>query len=152
MSFTVRIAGVLASALALLASAGGLSSAAGDPLIGKTYAEASSAVASWNGTPKISTVVGSRLATDDCLVSSWQKSSALDSAGNRQRYIFLINLNCNDLLASAGSPGNSITSPVGQHQNELLKSAEWCSEPEQAEYAPCAPFCARNEGMCTANF
>ncbi len=110
MSLIVRIAGVFVAALALLATAGGLSAATGDPLIGKTYAEASAEVAGWNGTPKVSTVVGSRLTTDECLVSSWQKSSALDSAGNRQQNIYLINLNCNAPVASAGSPGDALTS------------------------------------------
>jgi hypothetical protein len=104
MGFIVRVAGVLVGASALLATAGGISAASGDLLIGKTYSEASAVVSGLNGTPKVATVVGGRLATDDCIVASWHKSSSLDSSGNRQTGIYLINLNCSGPTASKTPP------------------------------------------------
>ena len=104
MSSIVRIAAALVAASVPLTMAGGISAATEDPLIGKTYSAASAVVAGWKGTPKIATVIGSRLPTEDCLVSSWHKSSSLDSAGNRQQNIVLINLNCSGPTASAGLP------------------------------------------------
>jgi hypothetical protein len=104
MSSIVRIAVVVVSALASLNMTCGVSAATDDPLIGKTYSEASAVVSGLNGTPKIATVVGGRLATDECIVASWRKSSSLDSSGNRQTNIYLINLNCSGPSASQTPP------------------------------------------------
>jgi hypothetical protein len=148
-----RIFVVVGAVMALLTMAAGLSVADNDPLIGKKYSDASAEVSRWNGTAQIETVFGSRLATDDCVVASWRKQSSLDDRGHRQTNIVLLNLNCNDQLASAGSPGNSITSAGGQAQEKIVKTGEWCSQPEQADYADCAKFCTEQyPGMCTADF
>lgn len=104
MSSIVRIAVVVVTAVTSLTMAGGISAATEDPLIGKTYSEASAVVSGLNGTPKVATVVGGRLATDDCIVASWHKSSSLDSSGNRQTNVYLINLNCSGPTASETLP------------------------------------------------
>src|SRR4051812_49077957 len=108
MGFIARVVAVLVGTLASTAMADGISAASGDLLIGKTYSEASAVVSGLNGTPKVATVVGGRLATDDYIVASWHKSSSLDSSGNRQTNIYLIKLNRNSRPASADSPGDSL--------------------------------------------
>jgi hypothetical protein len=153
MNRITRFVAIAGTALAFLAMAGGVSSATWDPLIGQTYAYALTQVSSWKATAQIETVIGSRLATDDCIVTSWKKSSFLDARGQKQQGVILINLNCNNPLAAPGAPGNSLSSPEGQAQEKLIKTAEWCSQPEQATYKDCAKFCTQDhEGMCTANF
>ncbi|CAN5393375.1 hypothetical protein BH09ACT8_BH09ACT8_45550 [soil metagenome] len=152
MSVIVRVVGVVVAALVLLIAASGLSTATTDPLIGKTYKEASGKVAGWGGTSVIETVIGSRLQSDDCIVSTWQKSSFIDIAGTKRNGEFRFNLNCNETVAAPGRPGNSVASPEGKTAKENIQTAAWCSKPAQANYAGCAGWCTNHEGMCTANF
>ena len=66
-SMPARAAVVLVSVAACAVSLAG-TAAAKDPFVGLAYADASSKVASRGGTAVISTVVGSQLSTDACIV------------------------------------------------------------------------------------
>jgi hypothetical protein len=150
MSFIVRAVASAAVALAMLALANGLSFAKGDPLAGKTYKEASAAVSGWGATPVINTVLGDQLAMDECIVTTSQKSHRQIDGG--RKVVFLINLYCNNGVAQAGTPGNSVTSAQGKVAAKNIKTAEWCSLPAQAGKENCAKWCDSHDGMCTANF
>lgn len=145
----IRVAVVVTTALVLLLHAFGISSAGTDPLVGKTYEDASSVIAEWGSTPVISTVFGGTLATDACKVTSWQKvKRQIDGS---RRSAVLVNLFCDNGIAT-GAPGNSAASPQGKAAKIDMKTAEWCSRPEQAGRAKCATFCSKHDGLCTANF
>jgi hypothetical protein len=149
MSAIVRAVIVAGTALTLLTTASGLSAATTDPLIGKTYKDASAAVSSWGSTPVIETIIGSRLASDDCIVSTWQKSSFRDIGGTQRKGAILMNLNCNEPVASAGTPGNSAASAEGKVAKHNEKVATWCELPEQATNKNCITFCTIHADMCT---
>ena len=112
-SLVVRILSVVGAILFSVTMLGsGIASA--DPLVGKTYSDASAFIAKYNGKPVIATVIGSELATDDCVVTSWHMSKFLNSSGRNARGDeWLLSLNCNNRLAAPGSPGNSAMSPEG---------------------------------------
>lgn len=131
---------------------GAVAAASGPDYSGQTYADASAQIASGGGTPVIATVVGEQLQTGDCIVTGSRKASNLDSSGRSRGYQVLLDLNCNMTLAAPGKPGNSAASPAGRPQKQLIETGNWCSQPEQADYADCATFCAENQGFCTANF
>jgi hypothetical protein len=147
MSNIVRIVAVVCTAFAILTTAGGLSAANADPLIGKTYKDASATVSQWGSTPVIATVFGDRLATDECIVTTWQKSQRMIE-GNRKSAV-LINLYCNAAVAQAGSSGNSAASAEGKIARENIKTVAWCALPEQAGNDNCATFCSKHDGLCT---
>ena len=149
MRTIVRIVAAIGTAIAMMGAGGGISGANTDPLVGKTYQEATSTVSKWGATPVISTVFGGRLATDKCTVTSWQKAKR-EIAGSRTSAI-LMNLYCDDAIAS-GSPGNSAASPEGKVAAHDIKTAKWCSLPDQATNENCAKFCPKHDGLCTANF
>jgi hypothetical protein len=106
--------GVTAAALAVFGS--GIASA--DALVGKTYAQAESAIGEWGAESVVATVVGSRLPQEDCLVTSWHKDS-------NDKGKVLVSLNCNAAYASAGSAGNSAASPEGRAARKAELAAEW---------------------------
>jgi hypothetical protein len=149
MHAIVRGIVVVGTALPLLITAGGL--AAADSLTGETYKDASAKVSGWGMTSIIETVVGSRLESDDCIVTSWQKSNFLDIGGQKREGAILMNLNCNNAYASATSPGNSAGSPEGRAAKALAeknqKIADWCVLPAQANHGPCLDFWSQHEGM-----
>jgi Flp pilus assembly protein CpaB len=148
MSAIVRILLVAATATSLLWATAGI--AAADALIGKTYKDASATVSGWGAKPVIVSVVGARMATDDCLVTSWRHSNFPDSAGKkRSEPAILLGLNCNGPYASAGSPGPSLGSPEGRTAKHQIDTGKWCSEPEQADFAPCVKFCKGFADLCT---
>lgn len=149
-SIFFRIFAVLATAIAMLAMTSGLSAASSDPLIGKTYSDASSTVSGWGSTPIISTVFGGQLATDKCTVTSWQKAKR--QIDGSKKSVVLMNLYCDDAVATGGAPGNSAASPEGKAAKHDIKTAAWCSLPEQATNENCAKFCPKHDGLCTANF
>ena len=149
MSTILRIVAVVGTAIAMLGAGSGLSGANTDPLVGKTYQEASSTVSGWGSTPVIATVFGGRLSTDKCTVTSWQKGKR--QIDGSQTGVVLMNLYCDDAVAT-GSPGNSAATVEGKAAKHDIKVAAWCSLPEQAENENCGVFCPKHEGMCTANF
>jgi hypothetical protein len=118
------ISGAVAVAGATVAFTAGFGSGvaqADDPLVGKSYADASGMVGDWGGTAIISTVVGSRVATDDCIVTNWHK----DTNDNSR---VMLALNCNAGVATATAPGNSVVSTAGRQAAKKQAEVEWRSE------------------------
>ena len=112
-----RILGAAGAALLLMTIfASGVASA--DPYAGKTYDEAAAKIAGWKGKPVVGSVSGGLLDTGDCIVTSSHKSIFLDPSGRNSRSSeVVLNLNCNNHLASPGHPGNSAMSP-GRYRGE----------------------------------
>lgn len=130
----------------------GLASA--DPITGKTYSEAVTAINNRSGTPVVATVSGSALALDDCIVTSWNQSIFLDTDGNNTRSReYRLNLNCNNPVATPGHPGNSVMSPQGVKAKKdqtsaanINKNPAWCKETEE-RLNWCTKLCERT-GLC----
>jgi hypothetical protein len=148
----VRVAGIVLSViLAATVFSSGVASA--DPYAGKTYSEVAAKIAERNGKAIVATVTGSQLGTDSCIVSSWSKGKFLDSSGNLQRGEFLLNLNCNRLVASPGHPGNSVTTPEGSREkSDETFAARVTANPaicdrSDAYAAKCARVCTK-QGLC----
>jgi hypothetical protein len=152
-SLAVRILGAVGAAiLSVTVFASGVASA--DAVTGHTYSDASAAISSTNGTPVIATVSGDQLVTDNCIVTSWRKSIFLDSSGRNGRSAeWLLNLNCNNRVASPGKPGNSLMTPQGaqgkkdqQDAAKINADPTWCQENDK-NLATCRTFCDRT-GLC----
>lgn len=147
-----RIAGVLIAVAACAALGSGVAEAK-DPLIGKTYSEAVSKIAEWNGTAIVAARSGSRMETDDCIVVSWKRSIFRDTSGLGRAREFLLNINCTEPLASPGHPGNSAVSAPGREAKEENANAEYiaknpsiCEKDENtAEW--CTNLCDKT-GLC----
>jgi hypothetical protein len=142
-----------AAGLVALISAGG-ANASGPDLSGQTYATASKSITGWGWKAEIATVVGSQLATDDCLVTSSRKSTFLDSSGKSQGLVMLLDLNCNAPLAAPGRPGNSAASPAGQVVKKELGILAWFAKsPEEncggIHAAYCKQLCEKYADSCT---
>jgi hypothetical protein len=75
----------------------------------------------------ISSRTGSYLPTEECIVTGNRRASFLDSSGNGNAKI-LVDLNCNDISAAYGHPGNSVTTPQGQKIQQRRESAAKLSE------------------------
>jgi hypothetical protein len=153
-SFVLRILGVVGVAALTLTMLGSGVASAQDPLIGKSYSDAAAWISKRGGTPVIATVSGDQLGKDDCTVVSWQKGMFLNSAGRSDRKgEYYLHLNCNNHVASAGKPGNSVMSPEGaQGKKDVLRAADinknpaWC-EASDAKMQFCVKFCKRT-GLC----
>ncbi|MED5811062.1 hypothetical protein VST63_01700 [Mycolicibacterium sp. 050232] len=142
---------VAASTTAVLLDAG-VADANQDPLIGKTYAEAAEKISEWSSTPVVNSTVGDALPRDDCIVTSWRKVRKLDASGNERPTEHLLNLNCSQVLATPGHPGNSLATPEGREEARLQKRAEFINtHPAYCEREPeaCISFCERNPERCT---
>lgn len=158
MKFVVT-GGCVLAATAIFVSVPDIAAAdGGDPLKGMTYGAASAVVAKSSDTAKIviSTTVGTRLQRDDCIVTHSTRTVILSGTGTKSGVTYLINLDCNDVLASAGSPGGSLANPGSKKEKEKQNTLtyvnahpEWCSErPENHEN--CVKFCTDvAPGKCT---
>jgi hypothetical protein len=152
-SLVLRVLGVFGAAiLSVLMFGGGVASA--DALSGKTYDEAVAAISSWKGTPVIATVSGDQLETNDCIVTSFHVSIFLDASGDNNRgKNYLLNLNCNNRVASPGHPGNSMMAPdAALAKKELQAAANIKKDPSYCDIdaghaRSCAKICKRT-GMC----
>jgi len=122
-----RTTGVLIAAAAFAALGSGVAEAK-DPLVGKTYSDAVSTIAGWNGTAIVAARSGSVLETDDCIVVSWKRSIFRDTSGIGRAREFLLNINCTEPLASPGHPGNSAVSPQGRQAKEENNNAEYIAK------------------------
>ena len=86
---------------------------------GQTYAQAQQAIQQAGGTDTVATVVGDQLPTTQCRVTGSRSANTLDPGGfNSGGGRILLDLNCNNDLASPGNPGNSAASPQGQQTLE----------------------------------
>ncbi|WP_431235195.1 hypothetical protein ACQ856_12205 [Mycolicibacterium psychrotolerans] len=127
----------------------GVASAAPN-LTGLTFGKASEKIQGWGGTAVISSVVGSQLATDDCIVTDARESITLDSSGrsaHRGRWLF--DLNCNAAVAGPGKPGNSAASPDGAKAKKIEGwIASWNKKPAYCDghIAYCQRYCDNYDG------
>ncbi|ORA69107.1 hypothetical protein BST23_00080 [Mycolicibacterium elephantis] len=143
-----------ASAFAMLCTA---PFASADALTGKTYAEASQKIAQWNSEPEIVTVTGTRLPIDECIVTSWVKSSRVDAShelphadrrngwpNQRRRHaVHLLHLDCNAELAQPGAPGGSVMTRRGREEAFLQDREEYFrANPDRTEELQA--FCSRH--------
>lgn len=151
-SLVVRMLAV--GAAPLLVTVFGTPTASADPLTGKTYDEAASLISGWRGTAIIGSVSGSQLVTDECVVTSWQKPTVLDSRGRNSRVRnYVLHLNCNNALAAPGHPGNSAMTPEGAQRKveqeqaaSISKNPAWC-ETSDKRLEWCQTICERT-GLC----
>jgi hypothetical protein len=86
---------------------------------GQTYGEAQQAIQQAGGTDTITTVVGDQLPTTQWRVTGSRSATSVDPSGfSTGSGRILLDLNCNNDLASPGNPGNSAASPQGQQTLE----------------------------------
>lgn len=131
--------------------------ASADALTGKTYAEAAQKIAQWNSEAEIVTVVGTQLPIDECIVTSWAKSSRIDVAHKiphaNRRYgwphqrirhaVHLLHLDCNEALARPGNPGGSQATSRGRDEAFLREREEYFrAHPDRTEQLQA--FCSRH--------
>jgi hypothetical protein len=131
--------------------------ASADGLTGKTYGEAAATISGWKGTPVIATVSGDQVDKDSCIVTSWHSSIFLDSSGeNNRTKNYLLNLNCNNRIASPGHPGNSMMAPDAalakkerQAAANINKDPSYC-DIDEGHARSCVQICKRT-GLCEVN-
>lgn len=116
-TFAERVAAVvggLLTASVISVCASGAAWAA-DPLVGKTYAEATDVINKWKGHVVVASVIGDQLTRDKCIVSAWKK----DTKSGK----FALSLYCDGAVAQGGDAGRSAASPEGraakQHENNV---------------------------------
>lgn len=122
-----------------------------DALTGKTYAQAVRTISGWNATPTVASSTGTALPRDECIVTSWQKTTTSNSMGNWKPSLIQLNLNCNATVAAPGKPGNSVMTPQGAADKKADQTAQWLSErPQYCIDNPgdCASFCRQNATKC----
>lgn len=153
-SLVVRILGAVGAAAVSVTMFGSGVASAGDPYTGKTYDEAAAAISKYNGNPVIGTVHGDRLATGDCTVTSWRKSSFLNSSGKNDRASdIVLNLNCNNKIAEPGHPGNSAMSPEGLKAKKDQEAAATINEnpsvcQKNEDYTKWCEVVCKRSGLC----
>ena len=152
----VRLGGIVV-AITFLATLGAGTAAAADPITGKKYSDATRVISNRNGKPVVVTVNGSQLPQEDCIVTAWRQGGYLDSRGKKKREReFYLHLNCNNQVATAGHPGNSLMTPEGVQGKKLLdRAASINSNPERCYRSEtalqnCRKFCATS-GLCKVN-
>ena len=152
-SLIVRILGSVGAVILSVTMLGsGVASA--DALTGKSYDDAAGYISGRNGNPVVGTMSGNQVQTGDCIVTSWHMSNFLNSSGeNDRRSDYVLNLNCNNPVASPGNPGNSVMSPEGaaakieqQTAINISKNPAWCEDSE-SRMQRCEAICKRT-GLC----
>jgi hypothetical protein len=101
-------------------------------VVGKTYADAKSAIADSGGTAVVESRVGDRKAENDCVVTSVRDSDFLDASGKSQGKNVLVDLNCYATYASAVFPGYSLGSPEGRADYEAALAKKKAAQAKQA--------------------
>lgn len=142
--FVISVTAALAGYVAMLGLFGVPVAAANVDYSGLTYAKASEKIAGWGGTAQIATVVGSQLATADCIVVNTREAGFLNSSGALEHSgTILLDLNCNLPVASPGKPGNSAASPQGKDAKlALARINRWNQNPESCSNARyCQAIC-----------
>lgn len=128
---------VTASALALPSVFSVAVAAGSPPFYGETYAKAADAIKGRNATPEISTVIGSQVPIDDCIVTNAYPSITLNSTGRAAHSrTWFFDLNCNQPVAAPGKPGNSVATPEGRKaKTNEARIVSWNKTPEKCDGA-----------------
>ncbi|PND56415.1 hypothetical protein CRM90_17595 [Mycobacterium sp. ENV421] len=145
MSFAIRASSV-ALVIGAVGIVGGGAAAANSEYNGMTYEKASNAARSNDYTAVISTVIGSELPTDQCIVTNASRSITLNSTGRRAHSgTMLFDLNCNLAVAQPGKSGNSVVTPQGKKAKSILDDANLINTNVEKSLAKGAtPFCGRD--------
>jgi hypothetical protein len=147
-SLVTRILTAVGGAVVLVTIFG--SGVASADLTGMSYDDASAWISSHKGNPVVGTVSGDQVDKGDCTVTSWHLSNFLNSSGeNDRKKDYLLNLNCNNAVASPGNPGNSVMTPTGarakkeqQVAAKINKNPSWCQTSDKnMQY--CQTICKR---------
>lgn len=143
-----RLVSGISTAAALMAMFGPGLAGANNELNGMTYAKAQEKVSSFGNIISIATKTGSYLAMDDCMVVGTRKADFLDSSGRKpSNTTWLVDLNCNDLSALNGHPGNSAASPEGKKVQVAVRQSYTISKDyAKATAAGTTPVCFRDDG------
>lgn len=142
---------VVVGAAVVAMSLFGTGTSAADPYTGKTYADAAAKITAKGGTVVISTVVGSQLPMDQCIVENWHRPSYPRDNFDHDKKQFLLSLNCAAKVAGGGKPGNSLASPEGRAQRAIEdRAALLNSKPARCEknLDTCKRFCDKY-GLCS---
>jgi beta-lactam-binding protein with PASTA domain len=118
---------LLGASLAL-ASAGVAS--ATPSVVGMTYDKAKQAASSAGITAEVSTSMGTELQQGDCIVVNQVVRSATTFGRQSTPAKVLLSLNCNAVVASAGSSGNSAASPAGRKAKKDQAALAWRQSPD----------------------
>lgn len=130
-----------AAALTVLFGAGPAS--ADNEYQGRTYGQVREAT---NNRAVIASRTGSYLPTEECIVTGNRRASFLDSSGNANAKI-LVDLNCNDVSALNGHPGNSVvTESAKKVQEAKTWAVKMSKDYEQALAAGKTPTCLKDAG------
>lgn len=133
-----RVCGGVAAVFGVLALSGtfGVGEAvAAPPFYGQTYAKAAETIEAKGLTASIATVIGSQLPTDDCRVMNAYMSFTLNSSGRKaHKGTWMLDLNCNQLVAQPGKPGNSTATSQGKSAKKIEGwIAIWNVHPEKCD-------------------
>lgn len=135
------IAGVVGSLVvagpALMLAEAPIAAAVGS-VVGMTFDKAKEAVSQSGGTVVTSTIVGDALPMGDCIVTSQSLRTERMFGREYTEAKVLLSLNCNDVLASPGNPGNSAASPAGQEAKQQQKARDWRQTPAGQEWCATA--------------
>jgi hypothetical protein len=136
---------VVAAAVAcasLLVLSPGIAAADNPDVVGKQYAEAKGLLGKAGMTPVVATVVGDRVAQDQCYVTSTSNVTSRDSSGHPNNKTVQVNLNCYVGPADSGTPGFSkgnlapVAVAVRAAHDEATK--KWKASPEGQKWCVAA--------------
>lgn len=150
----MRVLGAVGAAILSVMAFGSSVASAEDGLTGISYDEAAGWISSHNGKPVVGSVSGNQVEIGSCIVSGWHLSRYLNASGDNDRANeYVLNLNCNNPLASPGNPGNSVMSPAGvaakkdqQTAASISENPEWC-QTSDSRLQWCEALCERT-GLC----
>jgi hypothetical protein len=118
------LSGLAASTVLLGIGVAGANTPDMSGVVGKTYADASSAISEAGLTGKVATTVGDRTDRDGCVVSSASIAPFVGATDAKHvANTVLLNLNCYATAASAKSPGYSAASPEGKSASAAEEEA-----------------------------
>lgn len=128
MTSSFRRPAMVASGLLTAACAavfGGGTASAVDPLVGRSYADASADITNlWKAHPVLASVVGDGRPLEKCIVSSWRKETKTGK--------IYLSLYCDDSFASATDAGHSAGSAEGRAAKKHAADVEWLqNNPDQ---------------------
>jgi hypothetical protein len=114
MKMLTVLFGAAAGFAATISVGTGVAAAAPD-VVGQTYNDAKQTIQAGGAAVVIATRTGGSADTDKCIVSNaWDKPTVTQIREAPGPDTVWVALNCNAVVASAGSPGNSAASPEGR--------------------------------------
>ena len=115
----VMVVGGLLAASAISVCGGGVAHA-DDPLVGKTYADATELINQWKAHPTVASTFGDQLTRDKCIVSAWKKDTKTGKIA--------LSLYCDVAVAANGDAGRSAASPEGRAAKQHDSNVKYLHE------------------------